>query len=61
MGQFMKQRAKSATSVKINNPRIITPITEENKEYLNSIIRPKLKQNRLERELGILYMMGKIK
>ena len=61
MGQFMKQRARSATSVKIKNPWVVTPITEESKEYLNSIIRPKLKQNRLERKLGIFYMMGKTK
>lgn len=60
MGKFMKERARSATSVKIKNPRVVTPITEESKEYLNSIIRPKLKQNHLEREIGLLYLTGKL-
>ena len=56
----MKERARSATSVKIKTPQVVTPITEENKEYLNSIIHPKLKQNHLEREIGILYLIGKL-
>ena len=60
MGKFMKECARSATSVKIKNPRIVTLITEEDKEYMNRIIRPKLKQNHLEREIGLLYLTGKL-
>lgn len=56
----MKECARSATSVKIKNPRVVTPITEEDKEYMNRIIRPKLKQNHLEREIGLLYLVGKL-
>lgn len=56
----MKERARSATSVKIKTPQVVTPITEESKEYLNSIIRPKLKQNHLEREIGLLYLTWKL-
>lgn len=56
----MKERARSATSIKIKNPRVVMPITEEDKEYMNNIIRPKLIQNHLEREIGELYAMGKL-
>lgn len=60
MGKFMKERARSASSVKIKTPHVVTLIVEEDKEYMNSIIRPKLRQNHLEREIGELYAVGKL-
>ena len=56
----MKERARSASSVKIKAPHVVTTISEEDKEYINSIIRPKLRQNHLEREIGLLYLTGKL-
>lgn len=56
----MKERARSASSVKIKAPHVVTTISEEDKEYMNGIIRPKLRQNHLEREMGELYAYGKL-
>lgn len=56
----MEEHARSASSVKIKMSRVVTPITKEDKEYINSIIRPKLRQNHLEREIGLLYLTWKL-
>lgn len=40
--------------------RVVTPITSFDKEELNRQIAPKLKQNRLERLVGVrLYQTGR--
>ena len=61
VGKYMKQKARSASSVKVE-PHVVTPITSFGKEELNRVIAPKLKQNRLERLAGIrLYQTGRYK
>ena len=57
----MRQKAKSASSVKIKT-YVVTPITSFDKEELNRQIIPKLRQNKLERLAGVrLYQTGKYK
>lgn len=61
VGKFMREKAKSASSVKIKT-YVVTPITSFDKEELNRQIIPKLRQNKLERLAGVrLYQTGKYK
>lgn len=61
VGKFMREKAKSASSVKIKT-YVVTPITSFDKEELNRQIIPKLRQNKLERLAGVrLYQIGKYK
>lgn len=61
VGKYMKQKARSASSVKVEL-HVVTPITSFGKEELNRVIAPKLKQNRLERLAGVrLYQTGRYK
>ncbi|WP_407384399.1 hypothetical protein [Holdemanella porci] len=60
VGDFMRKKARSASSVKVRTRSVLTEITNFDKEELNRQIAPKLKQNKLERLAGVrLYQTGK--
>lgn len=60
VGDFMRKKARSASSVKVRTRSVLTEITNFDKEELNRQIAPKLKQNKVERLAGVrLYQTGK--